>query len=843
MLIKKLKKRRQLKKEEKKQAYREALAQSTGLYFSEEIKTASQGFPFAKYFVNALALFGSTYGSLACLISAFHLEISDVILALVCGAMALTMAFMYASQISKMIVYLLILVGTVCMVARYYWIINSGISAIHNICLKRIDAVFDLPQMREYTEFYTNQYISMTVAFCVLALALMIILNIFISEYMNLIGVFLVTFPIAQFGMYFSFEADKFPMLCVMGSWLLVAGVRYTNSYNGVTRKLKSISSVKKHWHHYGFVTDSRNVSRIALILLIFILALSGLLLTVVPQDNFAFSTKADSWKNQTNQTVKNYLSYGMAALFSVQSDKNRPGEIANSSSIYFDGQTDLKVRLVNYGEDRMYLRNYVGVRYVPHSYLWSDRLLQKQEESESEKAYNRTGRILEFDYQHNQEVTKSRHRIEVEIVDKGLLQEANTLFVPYYSLLEDKPEYRFVNDGRVDYQGSTGEQPVQSFTFYTQDMPKTESRIQGIYYSEGKELDGASEFTVEEMQYYNNAVSNYMDVPEENKETLAQFCQQNQLSAGDSEVVQKVVEILTQDYDYTLKPGKVPAGQDYVNYFLGSSKKGYCVHFASSATLLFRYLGIPARYVEGYVVDAQDFDSAVELKGEDASQWLSGEQGENGVVEEFSITDANGHAWVEIYEYGLGWVPVEVTQAASIDEDGGFFANLFGGTSTVSQATQSVMNQVNQIDVKRTQEAVFRFLLLLVLLFFVLYVARMLRIVLVRHRSFATADRNQNISNRYWHLYEIMAYNYEEMVSCLSYEEFSDMLYSKSFLSQEESVGFCALMEQAVFSGEPLTQEEYSSLGDVIHRCHKALLKEMKWSKRMGYYFVRVLW
>ena len=43
------------------------------------------------------------------------------------------------------------------------------------------------------------------------------------------------------------------------------------------------------------------------------------------------------------------------------------------------------------------------------------------------------------------------------------------------------------------------------------------------------------------------------------------------------------------------------------MNYFLTKNRRGYCAHFASAATLAFRYIGIPARYVEGYAVDPQD--------------------------------------------------------------------------------------------------------------------------------------------------------------------------------------------------------------------------------------------
>lgn len=38
----------------------------------------------------------------------------------------------------------------------------------------------------------------------------------------------------------------------------------------------------------------------------------------------------------------------------------------------------------------------------------------------------------------------------------------------------------------------------------------------------------------------------------------------------------------------------------DFIENFLTTSKIGHSVHFATAAALMFRYYGIPARYVEG---------------------------------------------------------------------------------------------------------------------------------------------------------------------------------------------------------------------------------------------------
>lgn len=97
------------------------------------------------------------------------------------------------------------------------------------------------------------------------------------------------------------------------------------------------------------------------------------------------------------------------------------------------------------------------------------------------------------------------------------------------------------------------------------------------------------------------------------------------------------VAEVLARQCRYDPNTPQIPAGEDFVEYFLSESRQGYCMHFATAATLMLRELGVPARYVDGYVAEAK------------AGQITS-------------VPDSAAHAWVEIYLPGLGWYPVEVT-------------------------------------------------------------------------------------------------------------------------------------------------------------------------------------
>lgn len=113
------------------------------------------------------------------------------------------------------------------------------------------------------------------------------------------------------------------------------------------------------------------------------------------------------------------------------------------------------------------------------------------------------------------------------------------------------------------------------------------------------------------------------------------------------SNYIKIIKEYLSKKTKYSLSPGHLPENRDFTEYFLFGNKEGYCTYYAATATIAFRSLGIPARYVEGFKASKQDIDNA--------------RRNGDGTLT-FILKDVNAHAWVEIYLDGYGWYPVEVT-------------------------------------------------------------------------------------------------------------------------------------------------------------------------------------
>ena len=107
--------------------------------------------------------------------------------------------------------------------------------------------------------------------------------------------------------------------------------------------------------------------------------------------------------------------------------------------------------------------------------------------------------------------------------------------------------------------------------------------------------------------------------------------------------IINRVKNFMKSSITYTENPGTIPAGEDFAKWFFEDKKSGYDVQYAAAAVMMFRYYGIPSRYVEGYLLTPETVNNA-------------------GNSEQVTVSQKYAHAWPEIYLDGMGWIPVEVT-------------------------------------------------------------------------------------------------------------------------------------------------------------------------------------
>ena len=148
------------------------------------------------------------------------------------------------------------------------------------------------------------------------------------------------------------------------------------------------------------------------------------------------------------------------------------------------------------------------------------------------------------------------------------------------------------------------------------------------------------------ELALRNHAYSAYLNVDGETLDYMQRIIDEQRFSADDPDIIEQVAEYIRGAAVYNLEFDEtMETESNVVIAFLEHYKEGVCRHYAAAATLLFRSLGIPARYTVGFHAEGSAGRTTV-VKGSDA------------------------HAWVEVYVDGLGWQKVEVTGSSDEQPD-----------------------------------------------------------------------------------------------------------------------------------------------------------------------------
>lgn len=171
-------------------------------------------------------------------------------------------------------------------------------------------------------------------------------------------------------------------------------------------------------------------------------------------------------------------------------------------------------------------------------------------------------------------------------------------------------------------------------------------------YAAPGPELVGGAVKNEANLEGYSYALSlklsqktslpdpQYEKLPDETKAWATELV--TGITAGaktDQEKVEKIQNYVRNSAPYNTNVDRMDSSyKDFAQWFLENSETGYCIHYATAATVLLRAAGIPARYVEGYAVDCQAGTDMV-------------------------VSKKDAHTWVEYYDMETrAWCILEVT-------------------------------------------------------------------------------------------------------------------------------------------------------------------------------------
>lgn len=143
----------------------------------------------------------------------------------------------------------------------------------------------------------------------------------------------------------------------------------------------------------------------------------------------------------------------------------------------------------------------------------------------------------------------------------------------------------------------------------------------------------------------YKNAKRDYLQVPQELKEPLRALTKTITLSRhSDWANAEAICNYLKNNYTYQLH-SKQNKEEEHIYQFLFESKEGICQEFASSMVLMCRSIGIPAKYVTGYLASEKDPETG-----------------------RYIVREKDAHAFVEVYIAGYGWMTFDPTPTSTID-------------------------------------------------------------------------------------------------------------------------------------------------------------------------------
>ena len=321
-------------------------------------------------------------------------------------------------------------------------------------------------------------------------------------------------------------------------------------------------------------------------------------------------------------------------------------GKLDEADSLHYDGTLlfNLDLEQPAYG----YLREFAGSDFVNGEWqpLSSDAMTGKYNGMDQWLLQHefypwmQLSRLYELDATRTGSAAKTG---TVRVENVGLYSDKLHLFyeaVPTQELLDmSKPREQAVF--------AKGWHGVRSYTYTTY------APIYDDYGSEDlaewaktlSNVDGYAEYEAVEELYRSFVHDNYLTIDDAYKDVIADTGVEVLSASRYPDIVYGVRKYLQDHFTYSESIEKPAKGTDALIRFASTTRSGYDAHFASLATLMFREAGVPARYMEGYYLSPKEM-----------AEYADTEE------IELEVYDNAAHAWTEIYEDGVGWVPVEVT-------------------------------------------------------------------------------------------------------------------------------------------------------------------------------------
>jgi len=515
--------------------------------------------------------------------------------------------------------------------------------------------------------------VTMLLIFTVWLLA--IVLYYFTIYRPNPILPLLVTFPIIEVGLYNGVRIPVFWGMLVVAYWLALLSMstidvgEYAGGTGGFVRKDNTFFPKRQMKLK---VTEKCGIFVIATVMLI-----TGISAAAMKLTKYERSDRINEKRRNISEAFSEFTMSDFAASISrvteafglkIKKDNNKLG---GKDHVTFDNVTDLIVTFRDPCDGAVYLKSDVDSVYRNNE--WK-KLSKDVYDSPLFDNFRASGCYPQDLYgAFAQALYPDRPANGISIVK---CIDDDQYFAPYgvisnhyltynddlteYDIADGKSSYEFNYVSSSDVIAGVGYVNDDRISPYVDESHKSAAEWYGGYDALLEFSDSTDYYEGIEKSYRQFVYENYLQLPEnramdeirEKYADILALSDKRDISTIDKiDILKKLRTRISADNTYTLSPGRTPSNRDFANYFLLESHKGYCVHYATAGVLLARMAGIPARYASGYVIVADDFDTAAH-----------DERGYR-IIE---VKDSRSHAWAEVYLDGFGWVPFEFTAGYS---------------------------------------------------------------------------------------------------------------------------------------------------------------------------------
>ena len=361
-------------------------------------------------------------------------------------------------------------------------------------------------------------------------------------------------------------------------------------------------------------------------------------------------------------------------------------------------------------------------------------------------------------------------------------------------------------------------EESAMTYSYYAGSLPQWYEAY--MYLTQNSQNKRVQEYLKSEQSYRDHAYTYDLQLTNSVIGVMERIFGTEKKERSLAEIMVLVRETLEHNLEYKENVTTPTGKNDFIKYSLEQSRQGYSVHYATAAAMMFRYFGVPARYVEGY--------------------YLSSEEVKNyGSMEEITLTEGHAHAWTEIYLDGIGWIPFEVTPGYIDEEELAAAEQVIsdgigeGSGKSYSGSSLSYKPPKQQEDEQKApeREHLFRFevkdvLSLLLIIFILLLLYAVYRILRKHHRLNSFLREMQDAPNR------------DAITGLFSY---SSMLLERCHITSSLFDNMEELNAEARFSNHGMTDEQRKNMEQfmkhIVSKCKKNL---SPWKK---FYYHYILW